>query len=109
MARTLGSFNRRVSLPPHQTDWQRQSEDYSTKAPQAMPSYNLGLFVNKEEPDVRTPTNEEKFYTGFGGKRKPGIRMAGSAFDDIKQSTGLPEGFTLPTIGLPEIRNLADL
>ena len=109
MSRTLGSFNRRVNLPPHPMDWQRQSFDYSTKDPQAMPSYDFGLFINKEEPDVRTPTNEEKFYTGFGGKRIPGVRMAGDAFtDDIKQSTGMPKGFTLPTIGLAEIRNLAD-
>lgn len=110
MTRPLGSFNNRVHLPNHSEDWQRQSKEPGTKRPQAMSSYNLGLFVNKQEPDVRTPTGTEKFVSGFGGKRRPGMRMAGNALtEDLKQSTGLPEGFTLPTIGLTEYRNLTAL
>lgn len=107
MARTLGSFNKNVNLPEHSSDWQKQPLAEKVKDPQALIGYSLGLFRSNQERDVQVPTNAEKFASSFNNRVRNGTRMAGSALtQDAIQSTGLPEGFTLPTIGLAEMRNL---
>jgi len=67
--------------------------------------YMFGLRGAKQQTERPGKTNEEKFATGQGGKRAPQQRMAGNALTaDIRQSIGLPQAFTLPPIGLAELR-----
>lgn len=81
MTRPLGSFNNRVNLPQHASDFRPVAEPPLAKYPESRLGYLLGITTNKSEREAGLPTGEEKFVSSRGQQNRVtmGMRMAGEA------------------------------